>query len=433
MPSDFTVTNSPITGSGTLAVTRNSETQNTFLAAPNGSAGTPTYRAIVAADIPTLNQSTTGSAASLSGTPNLPTGTTVNATPTTGDNSTKVATTAFVAAAIPSVPITEIDVAGSAVTPSSGKVNFAAGTNVTLTPSGNTVTIAATSGGSSLTLDNNGVAITPSSGVINLVAGTNMTLTTSGNQVTFASSGTGGSSTLAGDTDVSITSPANGQVLTYVASASKWENQAAPSGSGTTGIFGNGPDVVPTTAGSLDDEFDGTTLNTSRWTAYNGSNSITASVAKSWLSLSGTGSGMGGYEQTMPTGVWEATMKCMWVSGAGVGFYVRDSSTTKIQVMRLFWYSSAWNWDIDNWSNPTTEYGRIAGWAAIPTLNVMYFRLHDDTTNFTYSISYNGASWITLATVSRTSYLANPDRIGILFSPGGSTGYMFVEWFRRTV
>jgi len=42
-----------------------SQTANTFLAAPNGSAGTPTFRSIVAADIPILNQSTTGSAATL--------------------------------------------------------------------------------------------------------------------------------------------------------------------------------------------------------------------------------------------------------------------------------------------------------------------------------------------------------------------------------
>lgn len=40
-----------------------SKTANYFLAAPNGTAGAPTFRAIVAADIPTLNQNTTGSAA----------------------------------------------------------------------------------------------------------------------------------------------------------------------------------------------------------------------------------------------------------------------------------------------------------------------------------------------------------------------------------
>ncbi|HRI21165.1 MAG TPA: hypothetical protein PLA68_09420, partial [Panacibacter sp.] len=40
-------------------------TANTFWARPNGATGAATYRAIVAADIPTLNQNTTGSAATL--------------------------------------------------------------------------------------------------------------------------------------------------------------------------------------------------------------------------------------------------------------------------------------------------------------------------------------------------------------------------------
>lgn len=57
-----------LTLGGTLAVTAAnfaSQTAATFLAAPNGAAGVPTFRTIVAADIPTLNQSTTGSAATL--------------------------------------------------------------------------------------------------------------------------------------------------------------------------------------------------------------------------------------------------------------------------------------------------------------------------------------------------------------------------------
>jgi hypothetical protein len=39
-----------------------SKTANYFLAAPDGSAGAPTFRAMVAADVPTLNQNTTGNA-----------------------------------------------------------------------------------------------------------------------------------------------------------------------------------------------------------------------------------------------------------------------------------------------------------------------------------------------------------------------------------
>ena len=52
-----------------------SKSANFILAAPNGSAGVPTFRAIVAADIPTLNQNTTGSAATATTATNLAGGT----------------------------------------------------------------------------------------------------------------------------------------------------------------------------------------------------------------------------------------------------------------------------------------------------------------------------------------------------------------------
>jgi hypothetical protein len=70
-----------------------SKTANFVLAAPDGSAGVPTFRAVVAADIPTLNQNTTGSAATVTTTINSGV---VATTQTAGDNSTKVATTAYV-------------------------------------------------------------------------------------------------------------------------------------------------------------------------------------------------------------------------------------------------------------------------------------------------------------------------------------------------
>jgi len=59
-----------LTLGGTLVVTPSdfaSQSANTVLAAPNGSAGVPTFRAIVAADIPTLNQNTTGTASNVTG------------------------------------------------------------------------------------------------------------------------------------------------------------------------------------------------------------------------------------------------------------------------------------------------------------------------------------------------------------------------------
>ena len=64
MPAQFTVTSSPVTASGTLTAAWNSQTANYVLAGPvSDGAAVPTFRAIVAADIPTLNQNTTGNAA----------------------------------------------------------------------------------------------------------------------------------------------------------------------------------------------------------------------------------------------------------------------------------------------------------------------------------------------------------------------------------
>lgn len=52
LPSMFTVTGSPVTTTGTLTATLASQTANTVFAAPNGTAGAPTFRSLVAADLP---------------------------------------------------------------------------------------------------------------------------------------------------------------------------------------------------------------------------------------------------------------------------------------------------------------------------------------------------------------------------------------------
>lgn len=70
-----------------------SKTANFFLAAPNGSAGAPTFRAIVAADIPTLNQNTTGTAANVTGVVAIANGGTGQSTKTEGFDALSPTTT----------------------------------------------------------------------------------------------------------------------------------------------------------------------------------------------------------------------------------------------------------------------------------------------------------------------------------------------------
>lgn len=55
LPAELTVTGSPVTTTGTLSATWTSAAANTVFAAPNGSAGTPSFRTLVAADIPNLD------------------------------------------------------------------------------------------------------------------------------------------------------------------------------------------------------------------------------------------------------------------------------------------------------------------------------------------------------------------------------------------
>ena len=55
LPNIFSVTGGPVTTNGTFTATLASQTQNTFWAAPNGSSGAPTFRAMVAADVPALD------------------------------------------------------------------------------------------------------------------------------------------------------------------------------------------------------------------------------------------------------------------------------------------------------------------------------------------------------------------------------------------
>jgi len=62
----FNVSGSPVTTTGTLTGTLATQPINTLFAGPSsGSAAAPTFRSLTTADIPTLNQNTTGSASSL--------------------------------------------------------------------------------------------------------------------------------------------------------------------------------------------------------------------------------------------------------------------------------------------------------------------------------------------------------------------------------
>ena len=74
LPAQFSVSGSPITSSGTFTVSWASQAGHSFFAGLDGSgSGTPAFRTIAADDVPTLNQSTSGNAATATASDHSPT------------------------------------------------------------------------------------------------------------------------------------------------------------------------------------------------------------------------------------------------------------------------------------------------------------------------------------------------------------------------
>ncbi len=60
VPTGFAVSGNPVTTSGTLAVSLSSQAANKFLAAPDGTSGTPSFRVVAAGDLPLGSSSAFG-------------------------------------------------------------------------------------------------------------------------------------------------------------------------------------------------------------------------------------------------------------------------------------------------------------------------------------------------------------------------------------
>jgi hypothetical protein len=196
-----TVTSSGnLTLGGTLSVAASnfgSQTANTFLAAPNGSAGTPTFRAIVAADVPTLNQNTTGTAANVTGTvaiANGGTGATTAANARIGLGATTVGANLFTLTNPSAITFIRLNANNTASTLNAADFRTAIGAGTSST-TGTVTSVGGTGTVSGLTL----TGTVTTTGNLTLggtlsVTGTNFGSQTS-NQVLIAPNGTNGNPT----------------------------------------------------------------------------------------------------------------------------------------------------------------------------------------------------------------------------------------------
>lgn len=163
-----------------------SKTANHVLAAPDGSAGVPTFRAVVAADIPTLNQNTTGTASNVTGIVAVANGGTGTATP-----SLVAGTNITISGSFPNQTINSTASGSGTVTSVAATVpSFLSITGSPITTSGTLAISLASSPTNGQLLIGNGTGFS----YANLTAGSNITITNSSGGITIASSGGGGTS-----------------------------------------------------------------------------------------------------------------------------------------------------------------------------------------------------------------------------------------------
>jgi len=167
VPVEFSVSGSPITGAGTLAITKVNENANTVWAGPtSGAPAQPTFRALAAADVdPLLTQTfaTVHAETSLANSRTLTAGAGITITDGGPQGPVTITSTA-----VPSLPQTFATIATEATLANSRKLT--AGTGITLTdggPLGNLTIASTASGGGTLQSQvfNASGTFTPGSGV----------------------------------------------------------------------------------------------------------------------------------------------------------------------------------------------------------------------------------------------------------------------------
>jgi len=345
----FTVSGSPVTTSGTLTGTLISQTANTFFAAPNGSSGTPTFRTLVAGDLPSLayaNQALS----------NLTNPTAINQNLLPGTNATlNLGSTTDVFANIFSETFTVIDgttTYGSLLfgttTPSGATANLALATGSNLLNIGIFTASRSTTGNINI---ETGVASSGNSGNLNFITGT---ATGTRGSIVFqdGSQGTAGNVWTSTDTtgkghwasvssgtvtSVSVVS-ANGFAGTV---ATATTTPAITLSTTITGLLqGNGTAISAATTGNLTDAgTDGITVTGGTGAVLGSGTSLSQHVADTthngylsstdWNTFNGKGSGtVTSVGLALPISVFTVTGSPVTTSGTLTGSFATQAANT---------------------------------------------------------------------------------------------------------
>lgn len=188
-------------------------------------------------------------------------------------------------------------------------------------------------------------------------------------------------------------------------------------------------DRPPNVPGSLDDEFNGSSLNTSRWTWLDqGTASAKVAYGRLHLLLNENSNRMRGIYQSTPSGTWKVQAKVHMpiMADGDQGLHLFAAQSTSGDVRSMAW----WSRDIRgiSFSSPSSS---ALGWGLATNADspTAYFQIEWDGTDVIASASHNGVEWTELSSQT-TAYTPAIVGIGITNAVNSFAVYQ-VSWFRR--
>jgi hypothetical protein len=208
------------------------------------------------------------------------------------------------------------------------------------------------------------------------------------------------------------------------------------------------PDVQPAHPGTLDDEFNGTSLDTTRWAWFNQNTvtgNATATLANSLLTLSApaaAGISLNGITQPVPATPWTVVLKVNAMDLIPMGPFplcdlVLSDSTGAIIAFGVSFRNTnaALGLSVDYLTNATAYISSPFGPATLPSYFPWWLKVQDDGTDLKFSYSGTGSVYTQVLSVSRTAFLASgPTQVGIAVSSNGANTPVngAFDYFRQT-